>query len=74
MWTAVVIWLYSNVKASEFSWYEDVILDTCCQNIASSDEIWNSVVEHFLQDYDEEINKQNPLGVNGELALAFGEL
>ena len=74
MWTAVVIWLYSNVKASEFSWYEDVILDTCCQDIASSDEIWNSVVEHFLQDYDEEINKQNPLGVNGELALAFGEL
>ena len=68
------IHLGKNVKATEFSWYEDVILDTCCQNIASSDEIWDPVVGHFLQDYAEEINKQNPLGVNGELALAFVEL
>ncbi|RAL53471.1 hypothetical protein DM860_007143 [Cuscuta australis] len=32
------------------------------------------LVEYFLQDYSEEINKHNPLGMHGELALAFGEL
>ncbi|RVW91634.1 Ubiquitin carboxyl-terminal hydrolase 10 [Vitis vinifera] len=32
------------------------------------------IFEYFLQDYTEEINKQNPLGMNGELAFAFGEL
>ena len=46
MWAAIIIWLYSNVKVAEFSWYEDVILDTCCQNIASSDEIWDPIVKH----------------------------
>ena len=34
-WATVIIWLYSSVKAVEFSWYGDVILDTCCQNITS---------------------------------------
>ncbi|XP_010267386.1 PREDICTED: ubiquitin carboxyl-terminal hydrolase 9-like isoform X2 [Nelumbo nucifera] len=32
------------------------------------------LLEYFLQDYNEEINKQNPLGLHGELAVAFGEL
>ncbi|XP_024994981.1 ubiquitin carboxyl-terminal hydrolase 9-like isoform X1 [Cynara cardunculus var. scolymus] len=32
------------------------------------------LVEYFLQDYTDEINKQNPLGMHGELAVAFGEL
>uniref|UniRef100_A0A5B7ASW6 Ubiquitin carboxyl-terminal hydrolase n=1 Tax=Davidia involucrata TaxID=16924 RepID=A0A5B7ASW6_DAVIN len=32
------------------------------------------LVEYFLQDYTDEINRQNPLGMHGELALAFGEL
>ncbi|KAG5235821.1 ubiquitin carboxyl-terminal hydrolase family protein [Salix suchowensis] len=32
------------------------------------------LVEYFLQDYSEEINTQNPLGMHGELALAFGDL
>ncbi|CAH9117014.1 unnamed protein product [Cuscuta europaea] len=32
------------------------------------------LVQYFLQDYSEEINKHNPLGMHGELALAFGEL
>lgn len=32
------------------------------------------IVDYFLQDYTDEINKQNPLGMHGELALAFGEL
>ncbi|XP_057511113.1 LOW QUALITY PROTEIN: ubiquitin carboxyl-terminal hydrolase 9-like [Actinidia eriantha] len=32
------------------------------------------LVEYFLQDYTDEINDQNPLGLHGELALAFGEL
>ncbi|XP_057993953.1 ubiquitin carboxyl-terminal hydrolase 9 isoform X2 [Hevea brasiliensis] len=32
------------------------------------------LVEYFLQDYSDEINAENPLGMHGELALAFGEL
>ncbi|CAA6658446.1 unnamed protein product [Spirodela intermedia] len=32
------------------------------------------LVEYFLGDYSKEINSQNPLGMDGELALAFGEL
>ncbi|CAN0908959.1 Ubiquitin carboxyl-terminal hydrolase 10 [Linum grandiflorum] len=32
------------------------------------------LVDYFLQDYTAEINKENPLGMHGELALAFGEL
>ncbi|PWA39824.1 Armadillo-like helical [Artemisia annua] len=39
------IHLAKHVKAAEFSLYEDVILDACCQNIASDDEIWEYVVE-----------------------------
>lgn len=30
--------------------------------------------EYFLGDYSSEINKQNPLGLHGELAIAFGDL
>ncbi|KAH1229915.1 Ubiquitin carboxyl-terminal hydrolase 10 [Glycine max] len=30
--------------------------------------------EYFLQDYSDEINMDNPLGMRGELALAFGDL
>ncbi|KAJ7964041.1 putative ARM repeat superfamily protein [Quillaja saponaria] len=37
--------LAKNVNTAELCWYEDVILDACCQNIASSDEIWRNVVE-----------------------------
>lgn len=32
------------------------------------------LVEYFLKDYTEEINTENPLGMHGELAIAFGEL
>ncbi|KAE8725341.1 Ubiquitin carboxyl-terminal hydrolase 9 [Hibiscus syriacus] len=32
------------------------------------------LVKYFLKDYSDEINTQNPLGMHGELALAFGEL
>ncbi|KAM0826375.1 hypothetical protein ACQ4PT_068917 [Festuca glaucescens] len=32
------------------------------------------IVDYFLGDYDRDINRTNPLGLNGELALAFGEL
>ncbi|KVI06976.1 uncharacterized protein At2g39910 [Cynara cardunculus var. scolymus] len=39
------IHLAKHVNSGEFSLYEDVILDACCQNIASSDEIWEHVVE-----------------------------
>ncbi|KAI7734177.1 hypothetical protein M8C21_022086 [Ambrosia artemisiifolia] len=41
----VFIHLAKHVSCNEFSLYEDVILDACCQNIASSDEIWEHVVE-----------------------------
>ncbi|KAI3783450.1 hypothetical protein L1987_42532 [Smallanthus sonchifolius] len=40
-----LIHLAKHVSCSEFSLYEDVMLDACCQNIASSDEIWEHVVE-----------------------------
>ncbi|CAN6196913.1 unnamed protein product [Urochloa humidicola] len=32
------------------------------------------LVDYFLGDYVRNINRTNPLGLNGELALAFGEL
>ncbi|OQU88462.1 hypothetical protein SORBI_3002G039200 [Sorghum bicolor] len=32
------------------------------------------LVDYFLGDYANNINRTNPLGLNGELALAFGEL
>lgn len=32
------------------------------------------LVEYFLGDYNREINQHNPLGMDGELALAFGDL
>ncbi|XP_030469478.1 uncharacterized protein At2g39910 [Syzygium oleosum] len=37
--------LAKNVNAAELGWYEDPILDACCQNIASDDDIWPHVVE-----------------------------
>ncbi|KAM1126183.1 hypothetical protein ACFX2B_040893 [Malus domestica] len=39
------IHIAKNVNAAELGWFQDVILDACCQNIASSDEIWELVVE-----------------------------
>ncbi|KAJ8763973.1 hypothetical protein K2173_004835 [Erythroxylum novogranatense] len=39
------IHLGKNVNTAELVMYGDVILDACCQNIASSDEIWPYVVE-----------------------------
>ncbi|GER43663.1 ubiquitin carboxyl-terminal hydrolase [Striga asiatica] len=33
-----------------------------------------NLADYFLQDYSDEINEQNPLGMHGELALAFGYL
>ncbi|KAG9454564.1 hypothetical protein H6P81_007468 [Aristolochia fimbriata] len=32
------------------------------------------LVKYFLKDYSREINRENPLGLQGELAIAFGEL
>ncbi|KAK4785877.1 hypothetical protein SAY86_002566 [Trapa natans] len=32
------------------------------------------LVDYFLGDYAKEINHENPLGMNGEIALAFGDL
>ncbi|KAK8512013.1 hypothetical protein V6N12_074697 [Hibiscus sabdariffa] len=32
------------------------------------------LMEYFLKDYKDEINTKNPLGMHGELAIAFGEL
>lgn len=40
-----LIHLAKNVNAAEIGWYEDVILDACCQNIVSDDEIWERVVQ-----------------------------
>ncbi|XP_062075321.1 ubiquitin carboxyl-terminal hydrolase 10-like [Humulus lupulus] len=32
------------------------------------------LIEYFLQDYKDEINTENPLGMHGGLTIAFGEL
>ncbi|KAK7258667.1 hypothetical protein RIF29_24249 [Crotalaria pallida] len=32
------------------------------------------LVDYFLDDYGREINQDNPLGMDGEIALAFGDL
>lgn len=32
------------------------------------------LVDYFLEDYSREINSDNPLGMNGEIASAFGDL
>ncbi|CAH8272862.1 unnamed protein product [Arabidopsis lyrata] len=32
------------------------------------------IVDYFLQDYSDDINRDNPLGMCGELAIAFGDL
>ncbi|XP_073006210.1 ubiquitin carboxyl-terminal hydrolase 8 [Typha latifolia] len=34
----------------------------------------SNLVDYFLGDYHRDINHHNPLGMNGELALAFGDL
>lgn len=39
------IHLAKNVNATELGCYGDVILDACCHNIVSSDEIWHLAVE-----------------------------
>ncbi|KAF9601858.1 hypothetical protein IFM89_023623 [Coptis chinensis] len=39
------IHLAKNVNAAELGWYEDVILDICCRNIACDDMLWHHVVE-----------------------------
>ncbi|XP_050385997.1 uncharacterized protein At2g39910 [Argentina anserina] len=39
------IHIVKSVDAAELAWCQDAILDACCHNIASSDEIWHLVVE-----------------------------
>ncbi|XP_010908130.1 ubiquitin carboxyl-terminal hydrolase 9 [Elaeis guineensis] len=49
--------------------------NTCFMNSAIQCLVHTApLVEYFLKDYSEEINKENPLGMQGELAIAFGEL
>lgn len=54
--------LARNVNAAEIAWYEDVILDACCQNIASDDEIWYLVVEMsvLLVSFTQQSNPRSP--------------
>lgn len=40
-----LIHIGKNLNAAELGWYEEPILDACCRNIASSDELWQCVVE-----------------------------
>ncbi|XP_031373006.1 uncharacterized protein At2g39910 isoform X4 [Punica granatum] len=56
------IHLARNVNAAELSWYEDVILDACCHNIASDDEIWCHVVEMsvLLVTFTQKSNPRSP--------------
>uniref|UniRef100_A0A0E0EW13 Ubiquitin carboxyl-terminal hydrolase n=1 Tax=Oryza meridionalis TaxID=40149 RepID=A0A0E0EW13_9ORYZ len=49
--------------------------NTCFMNSAIQSLVHTPpLVEYFLQDYSREINTENPLGLQGELATAFGEL
>ncbi|XP_006661646.1 ubiquitin carboxyl-terminal hydrolase 9-like isoform X2 [Oryza brachyantha] len=49
--------------------------NTCFMNSAIQSLVHTPpLVEYFLQDYSREINTENPLGLQGELAIAFGEL
>ncbi|OMO68421.1 Armadillo-like helical [Corchorus capsularis] len=43
-----LIHMAKNVNAADFGWYGDAILDACCHNIASADEIWKYVVEMLV--------------------------
>ncbi|XP_008811872.2 ubiquitin carboxyl-terminal hydrolase 9-like [Phoenix dactylifera] len=49
--------------------------NTCFMNSAIQCLVHTApLVEYFLKDSSEEINRENPLGMQGELAIAFGEL
>ncbi|KAG2549747.1 hypothetical protein PVAP13_9KG261500 [Panicum virgatum] len=49
--------------------------NTCFMNSAIQSLVHTPpLVEYFLEDYTREINTENPLGLQGELAVAFGEL
>ncbi|TVU03880.1 hypothetical protein EJB05_50566, partial [Eragrostis curvula] len=49
--------------------------NTCFMNSAIQALVHTpQLVEYFLEDYSQEINTENPLGLQGELAIAFGEL
>ncbi|KAL6623060.1 hypothetical protein ACP70R_032939 [Stipagrostis hirtigluma subsp. patula] len=49
--------------------------NTCFMNSALQSLVHTPpLVEYFLEDYTREINTENPLGLQGELAVAFGEL
>ncbi|XP_062204947.1 ubiquitin carboxyl-terminal hydrolase 9-like isoform X2 [Phragmites australis] len=49
--------------------------NTCFMNSAVQSLVHTPpLVEYFLADYSREINTENPLGLQGELAVAFGEL
>lgn len=39
------IHLAKNVNSTDLGCFEDVILDACCHNIVSSDDIWHLAVE-----------------------------
>ncbi|CAN6311507.1 unnamed protein product [Urochloa humidicola] len=49
--------------------------NTCFMNSAIQSLVHTPpLVEYFMEDYSREINTENPLGLQGELAIAFGEL
>ncbi|CAM0957127.1 unnamed protein product [Alopecurus aequalis] len=49
--------------------------NTCFMNSAIQSLVHTPpLVEYFLKDYTQEINTENPLGLQGELAVAFAEL
>ncbi|XP_074303699.1 ubiquitin carboxyl-terminal hydrolase 10-like isoform X2 [Silene latifolia] len=49
--------------------------NTCFMNSALQCLVHTApLVDYFMIDFSNEINKQNPLGMRGELAIAFGDL
>ncbi|KAK2983252.1 hypothetical protein RJ640_023372 [Escallonia rubra] len=65
------IHLAKNVNAAELSWYEDVILDACCQNVAGSDEIWDYVVEMYEKLLNEMLSHLERQPRNKERRIAW---
>ena len=53
------IHLAKNVNVAELGGFGDVILDACCQNIVSSDEIWQHAVEMSVL-FVTSLQKKNP--------------
>ncbi|KAL2939760.1 hypothetical protein RDABS01_011779, partial [Bienertia sinuspersici] len=68
------IHIAKNVNATELGGYGDVILDACCHNIVSADEIWHHAVEMFERLLNEMIGHLERQPRNKERRIAWLKL